>query len=233
MTPLAPASTAAPAAQPLPDGPHDLEFFLDPMCPFAWQTSVWLRRVAEMRNLRIGWRLMSLAVLNEHATDVPEEFARMHRRGVAVGRVLAAVRGQHGNDAVGALYEAWGKRMWYGDDGGSLAEIAEGIDLAALLSFERLPTDLAEAADDDSFDAVLRAETDLARTRAGDDVGTPVITFDPPDGRSFFGPIISAVPDDIDALRLYDSLATLVEFEHFAELKRTNRPPLDLPALAG
>ncbi|HCW00547.1 MAG TPA: disulfide bond formation protein DsbA, partial [Acidimicrobiaceae bacterium] len=30
-------------------GPPDLEFFWDPVCPFAWQTSRWLRRVADLR----------------------------------------------------------------------------------------------------------------------------------------------------------------------------------------
>lgn len=233
MTPLAPAPSELPAPVDLSGGPHDLEFFLDPMCPFAWQTSVWLRRVAALRDLRIGWRFISLAVIHEHDVDQPDPYAELQRHGLAVHRVMAAVREQFGNDAVGRLYERWGSRLWYDNGTRPIEAIAAEIDLAALLEFEGLPGKLAAARNDDARDHVLRAETALAFERAGDDVGTPVITFDPPHGRSFFGPIISSPPTDDDALKMYDAMATLVAFPDFAELKRTNRPPLDLPALAG
>ena len=91
----------------------------------------------------------------------------------------------------------------------------------------------AGAADDRSFDDVLRAETEEAVGRTGRDVGTPIITFGPPDGPSVFGPVISAVPDtDEECLELYDATLTLCRFSTFSELKRSNRPPLDLPVLA-
>jgi hypothetical protein len=91
----------------------------------------------------------------------------------------------------------------------------------------------AGAADDPSFDDVLRAETEEAVGRTGRDVGTPIITFGPPDGPSVFGPVISAVPDtDEECLELYDATLTLCRFSTFSELKRSNRPPLDLPVLA-
>lgn len=224
---------AAPTASPeLPDGPFDIEFFLDPLCPFAWQTSVWLRRVAELRDLRVGWRFISLFVIHEDDPDQPDVYTQMQQRGHQVHRVMAAVRERHGNDAVGDLYERWGRSVWYGDDSSSIVDAANGVDLAALLADGGLDPDLAAAAGVDSWDLVIRSETALAFERAGDDIGTPVITFGPPAGRSFFGPIISSQPSDDDALRMFDAMATLVEFPDFAELKRTNRPPLDLPALA-
>ena len=57
------------------------------------------------------------------------------------------------------------------------------------------PTSLA-AADDEAWDAVIRAESDEAFRRTGPDVGTPIITYDPPPGNSLFGPVISSMPDD-------------------------------------
>ena len=52
-------STTAPVPE-LPGGPYDIEFFFDPGCPFAWQTSVWIRRVIELRGIKGGWRVISL-----------------------------------------------------------------------------------------------------------------------------------------------------------------------------
>ena len=50
-------------------------------------------------------------------------------------------------------------------------------------------------------------------------------------GNSLFGPVISEVPDDEQALAFYDALRTFADFDGFSELKRTDRPPLDLPLL--
>jgi hypothetical protein len=219
-------------APDLPGAPRDLEFFLDPMCPFAWQTSVWVRRVAELRDLAVGWRFISLYVIHEHDETEQYPLAGVARtRGNQFHRVLAAVRDAHGNDAVGRLYERWGRALWYGEPGTPTARIAEGIDIAALLDAEGLPTSLAEAVDDDAHDPVIRAETALAFERAGEDLGTPIITYDPPHGCSFFGPVISSIPSDEESLAIYDALRTLVGFADFAEIKRTKRPALDLPIL--
>jgi hypothetical protein len=222
--------TTANDAPELPGGPYDLEFFLDPLCPFAWQTSVWIRRVAELRSLDIGWRFISLYMIHEHEEGSPA-MAAARERALQYHRVLDAVRSAHGNEPVGKLYEAWGRQLWYGEPQRSTMDLVHEIDIAALLAAEGLPVELADAAADDSHDAVIRAETALAFERAGGDLGTPIISWDPPNGSSFFGPVISSVPSDDDALALYDALRTLAEFPDFAEIKRTKRPPLDLPVL--
>src|SRR4051812_35034513 len=79
--------------------------------------------------------------------------------------------------------------------------------------------------DDDARDAVVAAESDGAFRRTGPDVGTPIITYDPPHGSSMFGPVISAVPDrDEDVLALFDALRTFTRFPGFSEVKRPARP---------
>ena len=94
--------------------------------------------------------------------------------------------------------------------------------------------DYAAAYQDDSWDDLLRAETEAAVGRTGSDVGTPILTFGPPDGPSIFGPVISAVPEsDADCLELYDAALTLTKFGTFSELKRSDRQSLDLPLLTG
>jgi hypothetical protein len=86
-----------------------------------------------------------------------------------------------------------------------------------------LPAELATAADDDRWDAELDAETELALSRTGRDVGTPIITFAPPHGVSFFGPVISRIPSDEEAVPLWNAVLTLAQFPGFAELKRSLR----------
>jgi hypothetical protein len=227
-------------AGPLPGGPYDLEFFLDPMCPFAWQTSVWLRRVAELRSLRIGWRFISLRMLNEelaHA-QLSEDRRAAYFAGTRVLRVAAAARDVGGNDAVASIYEQWGRALWYGsldgrDFGAARVEIVNGIDLGDLLEGAGLSRELASAADDETIDDLLRAETLLALDRAGNDLGTPIITFDAAvDSASFFGPVISTALSDDDSLELYDAVVTLARLGSFSELKSSKRPPFDLPLLS-
>ncbi len=216
----------------LPDGPYDVEYFFDPGCPFAWQTSVWMRRVAELRNIRIGWRFISLHFLNEDNDEEPAELTEAHELGLGFHRICAAARDRFGNEAVGNLYRAWGEHYWYVERGGEMldriAAAARESDPAAVIASAALPADLIEAAEDASWDAILRSETDEAIRRTGDDVGTPIVTY-LPSGNSLFGPVISEVPSDEDALRFYDALRTFADFEGFSELKRSERAPLDLP----
>ena len=84
-----------------------------------------------------------------------------------------------------------------------------------------------------AYDAELRAETAAALERTGRDVGTPIVVFQPGadvnSSMAFFGPVISRIPDDVEALKLWDAVLTLGQWPGFAELKRTLR---EMPQLA-
>ncbi|MET0459866.1 MAG: DsbA family protein [Ilumatobacteraceae bacterium] len=223
---------AAPLSE-LDGGPYDIDFFFDPGCPFAWQTSVWIRRVVALRDIKVGWRFISLRHINA-GKDLPEAMVEAQTRSLRYHRICAAARDRLGNDAVGQLYQAFGERYWYEASDAELmdrfAEAAQRIDPVEILASLGLPADLVDAADDDTWDAVIIAESDEAFRRTGPDVGTPIISYDPPNGNSLFGPVISSVPtDDETALAMYDALRTFVDYPGFSELKRTTRPPLDLP----
>ena len=230
-----PASSSTIELPDLPGGPYDLEFFFDPGCPFAWQTSVWIRRVVELRGVRVGWRFISLTFLNEGREEPVPGMREAHERGLAFHRICAAARAAFGNEAVGDLYRSWGDAFWYEErPGEGLEKVVEAFaatDPAAVVASVGLPESLLAAADDDSWDGLIRAETTEALRRTGDDVGTPIITFDPPTGNSLFGPVISSVPDDETCLAFYDALRTFVDVQEFSELKRSARAPLDLPLL--
>ncbi len=95
--------------------------------------------------------------------------------------------------------------------------------LAPVLEEAGLPPALADALSDESYDALIRAETDEALALTGKDVGTPILHISPPEGVAFFGPVISRLPSEEDALRLWDHVVGLATFPGFAELKRSLR----------
>jgi 2-hydroxychromene-2-carboxylate isomerase len=216
----------------------DVEFYWDPICPFAWITSRWVEKVAAQRDLEVDWRFICLRILNEHrdyATEMPEGYLEMHTRGIRMLRVAAAARAAHGREVVGPLYTAFGESIWHRPRRHGVPAfegIGERDHLIAVLAAAGLPTELASAADDDAFDADLRADTDEGLARTGGGVGTPIVVYGGPDGPGFFGPVISRVPDDDEALRLWDAVTLLAEWPGFAEIKRSARELPQLPLLA-
>lgn len=210
----------------------DVELFFDPVCPFCWVTSRWLRQVQRLEGIEVDWRFISLALLNDRPgayDDKPDLYPEVHDLGRRLLRVAAAARDRHGPEAVGPLYEAMGNALWErpGHDVTEFKDVlevqAEGIDVVAALEAAGLDADLVDAQDDDRWDVVLAEETDAALARVGDDVGTPILSFSPPDGPAFFGPVISDTPSDEDAVRYWHALTTLADMPGFAELKRSLR----------
>jgi hypothetical protein len=205
----------------------DLHFYFDPVCPFAWMTSKWVRSVAEQRDYRVDWRFISLRILNanvDYATLFPDHYEDEHSAGLRLLRVFARVRAEHGRAAVGPLYSATGIRLFDTPrDGLSAADLGTRQLLESLLRDTGLPTELADALDDASFDNEIRAETEEALALTGRDVGTSILHFRPPGGTAFFGPVISRLPAPEDAVGLWDHVIALASFPGFAELKRSLR----------
>jgi hypothetical protein len=211
----------------------DLRFWFDPVCPFAWMTSKWVRSVARQREYEVEWRFISLRLLNSHIdydAHFPPEYEAGHTAGLHLLRVCALARQEHGPQVIGGLYEALGNRIWEvspeaGDVPGRIGRLVdEALDEA------RLPRSLAQALEDESWDAQIQAETDEALALTGKDVGTPILHVEPPEGLAFFGPVISRLPSDEDAVALWDHVIGLARFPGFAELKRSLRERPQLPA---
>jgi hypothetical protein len=206
---------------------YDLHFYFDPVCPFAWMTSKWVRMVAAQRDYRVDWRFISLRILNanvDYATHFPDHYDDEHTSGLRLLRVFARVRQEHGRAAVAPLYEGIGARLFDTPRDGLSASDIGGRPLAeSLLRKLGYSTDVADALDDTAFDDEIRAETEEALALTGRDVGTPILHFEPPGGTAFFGPVISRLPSPDDAGRLWDHVIGLAGFPGFAELKRSLR----------
>ncbi len=205
----------------------DLDFFFDPVCPWAWITSRWVVDVSEQRDYDVEWRFISLWILNED--NAQEWYTPQYRAGHYLGhqalRIADAIRlGEADAAAVGRWYTAVGTALHV--DAQRDAARADSLGwYAGLLSAEGLSAGYIDAADDDSHDEYIRADTELALARAGKDVGTPILTFHPDASNeaSFFGPVISKAPRGAEAVELWDAVEKLATMSGMAELKRSNR----------
>ena len=216
----------------MPDA--DIEFFWDPICPFAWLTSRWVADVARQRDYAVDWRLICLSILNEDSDyeNFPEGYQDLHHKGRRMLRVAQAVRNEHGASAAGELYTAYGSTIWNPDADirSTMGEVASDEHLRAALDRAGLPGELAGRAEDESLDDALRSSTEEALSRTGRDVGTPIISFHHSGGTtSFFGPVVSQIPPPEESVRLWDAVVTLAEWPSFAELKRSKRDDLVFP----
>jgi hypothetical protein len=149
--------------------------------------------------------------------------------------VAARARHEHGPAALDRLQAAFGDHVFERGPVPDTADAREGRGsrgfVEPVLVDAGLPTGLADALDDPTWDATVQAETDEALAATGKDVGTPIIQVDPPEGLAFFGPVISRLPDEASAGELWDHVIGLARFPGFAELKRSLRERPQLPAL--
>ncbi len=218
----------------------DIRFYFDPVCPFCWLASKWIRMVQAERAFTVDWRFISLRLINTHIdydAHFPPEYEAGHTAGLRLLRVAARARAEHGPQVLDALQASFGAHIFdtpahtdVADEEESRERRGTGEFVEPILRQAGLPTDLADALDDESWDAEIRASGEEALELTGQDVGTPIIHFEPPDGVAFFGPVISRLPEQDAAGELWDHVVALARFPGFAELKRSLR---ERPQLVG
>jgi protein-disulfide isomerase-like protein with CxxC motif len=198
--------------------PTPVDFWFDPLCPWAWITSRWMLEVEQVRPVAPRWHVMSLAVLNEKKEDLPENYQEMMARAWGPVRVCIAAEQKYGAEVLGPLYTAIGTRFH--------DEKAERnrATIEAALADAGLPADLADAMDSTDYDQAVRASHKDGIDRVGYDVGTPVIAVG---DLAIFGPVVSPIPRGEAAARLWDGVMLIAGTDGFFELKRSRtRDPI-------
>ena len=197
--------------------PTRVDFWFDPICPWAWISSRWMLEVEKVRPVEVTWHVMSLAVLNADK-DVPEAYREGLRTAWGPVRIVTAAQQAHGPEVVGPLYTALGTRFHNGK------EPRERATYEAALADVGLPAGLADAADSTEYDDAIRVSHADGIDRVGQEVGTPVISVN---GMSVFGPVLSPIPRGEAAAKLWDGVLLIAGTDGFFELKRSRtRDPI-------
>jgi protein-disulfide isomerase-like protein with CxxC motif len=198
--------------------PTRVDFWFDPICPWAWIASRWVLEVQKVRPVEPVWHVMSLSVLNENNEDLPEQYREGIKAGWGPVRVLIAAEQAYGPQVLLPLYTALGNRF-------HLEKAPRDREtILAALAEAGLPASLADAMDSTSYDDAVRASHAEGINRVGYDVGTPVISVGE---LSVFGPVVSPIPRGEAAGRLWDGVLLIAGTDGFFELKRSRtRDPI-------
>jgi len=188
--------------------------------------------VQAQRSYTVDWRFISLWILNEENTQdwYTPDYRAGHYLGHRALRIADEIRiddSDSDSDAVGRWYTALGEALHVGGRRDEARADNEAF-LASVLTSAGFERSLVDHADETAHDDRLRADTELALSRTGPDVGTPILTFRPGTDRegSFFGPVISKAPRGAEAAELWDAVEKLAT-SGVAELKRSLREPPD------
>jgi hypothetical protein len=141
-------------------------------------------------------------------------------------RIFEAARAEAGEDAVDRLYAEWGQR-YFSPQRPDTVNLLEDCVAAAGLDAR-----LTDAERDEKWDAPIRDAMEAAYSFGGPKTQTPtiVVRADPPHG--FKGPVMAPAPTGSAAIRLWDAIQVLSEYQGFFEITRprVNSPRLNLPS---
>ncbi len=202
------------------DLPATADIWFDPSCPYTWRTSRWLVDVADRRGLSVSFHVMSLARLHADGDgseqdgseqDGQETSAAPPDGNTAALRALVAAEQAVGQEGVGRLYTLLGTRKHDGGQDLTVEVVRQTVHDAGL------PDSVAAAVEDATFDRLITSSHDQGQARAGATMGSPILALGP--GRGYFGPVLTDLPRDDDALRLFDAVRLLVSVPSFSEIK--------------
>ena len=128
-----------------------------------------------------------------------------------IGRLMAAIDAELGQTGLVAAYFGFGAA--YFDHG-----VAVDEHLAAqVLKIAGAQVVTVSSMWDDSLDATVQRSHDAAQQALGMTGGSPMLTIG---GKTFFGPVLSSLPDRQTHQALFDAVVVLANTPQFSQLER-------------
>ena len=186
-----------------------VDFHFDPLCPYAYQTSKWIRSVRDQTGIEISWRFFSLEEINR-VEGKKHPWEREWTFGWSLMRVGAMLR-RSSMDDLDRWYERVGRALHEEGLRPHRPEVAR--ELLAELGVDPGVVDAA-IADDTTNDEVL---ADHRRVTAAAGYGAPTLFFG---DHCLFGPVLVDPPLDEAAVRLWEAVTAWVEFPDLYELQQ-------------
>ncbi|MFO7590834.1 MAG: DsbA family protein [Acidimicrobiia bacterium] len=198
-----------------------VQFHFDVMCPWAYQTSLWMREVRDHSDVEVDWRFFSLEEINR-AEGKKHPWEREWSYGWSMMRIGAYLR-RTDMALLDQWYLAAGTALHVDGRKPHRKEVAEALLGELGLDPGTVDSALADATTNDEVRVEHEQVTDLGF------FGVPTLRFD--NGQALFGPVLIEPPVGDAALRLWDHVLGLTEFPHVYEIKRPKRRD-DLAAIA-
>ena len=193
-----------------------VDFYFDPACPWTYLASRWIRKVSAAKGIDVRYLPFSLLIKNR-PLGIPDMYRAGVEYGLGVLRIVAAisdsVEAENANRITAELYARIGDA--YHEQG-----LGHSFDYLPVLE-ELGVAEFAGAASDRSWDVPIEKSMARAMEMAGEDVGVPIVAIEAAGTtQGFFGPILCRIPDEEEAVELYEHFAGLAKLGCFFELKR-------------
>jgi hypothetical protein len=194
------------------------------MCPYAFQTSIWMREVRDRLGVEVDWRFFSLEDVNR-AEGAKHPWEREWSYGWSMMRIGALLR-RRDPALLDRWYVAAGTALHVDGRRPHRREVAE--ELLSDLGLD--PGLVAEAIEDPITHDEVHADHDAVLALGG--WGVPTLVFDLGSrSHALFGPVLVDPPTGAAAERLWQLVLGWIEFPHLYELQQPKRPA-DLALIA-
>ncbi|MEV0948233.1 DsbA family protein [Rhodococcus sp. NPDC049939] len=190
-----------------------VDFHFDPMCPFAYNTSLWMREVRKQLGVTVNWRFFSLEEINRQ-DGKKHPWERDWSYGWSLMRIGVLLRRQD-MALLDRWYAAIGHELHTKGGKPHDREVARRLLGEIGVGAELLDRALADPSTHDEIEA------DHQRVTAAGGYGVPTLFFG---DQCLFGPVLVNPPTGKDALTLWDVVTGMAQLPHVYELQRPKSP---------